>query len=319
MSLIGRSNRSFALVFCVMIASACAVSAEPNESTPQIVTVKIKLDERSMIIVPVSVNGAGPYDFVMDTGCSKTIFDRKLAGELSLPQAGEKAVIGVLASAKLSVVHVNSLSVGGATVRGGEVFSADRAAIVASKVRGVLCEDYLRNFDLLIDYSHSLMRLESAPGTLARTAVGEQLPLQITATLHGNITRNRLIVSGHIRELGDAALSLLLDSGANQLTLFRDNHGAEANLAESISAGSFSHRVNLSVTSRRIRSLDLGHSLVPDPVVFALGRRADSDTDGVLPTSLFHSLLISHFGRFVILNPSFPKTSRDAPVALAAR
>jgi hypothetical protein len=51
----------------------------------------------------------------------------------------------------------------------------------------------------------------------------------------------------------------------------------------------------------------------------ALSRRGDVDVDGLIPTSLFDSILISHFGLFVILNPSFPKTSRDGLVALAAR
>jgi len=316
MSLIGRSNRLFALVFCLAFAPACKVFPEQIEPTPQTFTIKIKLDERSMIIVPVSVNGAGPYDFVMDTGCAKTIVDRKLASELSLPQVGERTVVGVLASAKLSVVHVDSLSLGGATVSGGELFSADHAANVTSGVRGVLGEDFLRNFDVLIDYRHRVVRLESAPGSMAETAVGEHLLLQLAATNHGKLTHNRLIISGRIQELGDAPMSLLLDSGANQLTLFRDNLGPGENQAEPISAGNLGQWITSSAAARRICSLDLGHSSVSNLVVIALSRRDAVDSDGLLPTSQFHSILISHFGRFVILNPSFPNPSGDA---LAAR
>jgi len=312
MSLSSFSKRFFAVVFLVALSPAFAAGPGPDESTSQIVTVKIKLDERSMILVPVTVNGAGPYEFLMDTGCAKTIVDRKLAEELNLPQAGEKTVNGVLASAKLSVVRVNSLSVAGAAVQGGEVFSADHAANVSNKVRGVLGEDFLRNFDVLIDYRRQVLRLETASrGSMAATALGEHLALQFNGTLHGNPTRNRLIVSGQIRELGGATMSLLLDSGASQLTLFRDNLGAEANQAESRFFGSFNHWVGMSAESRTIRSLDLGHSSIPDLVVVALARRADVDMDGVLPTSLFNSVFISHLGRFVILNPSFPKSERQ--------
>ena len=312
----GPSNLLFALVSWVAFAAACTAFPEPIEPAPQLVTVKIKLDERSMIIVPVSVNGAGPYEFALDTGCAKTIVDRRLAGELNLLQVGEKTVVGVLASAKFSVVQVNSLSVGGATVQGGEVFSADHAGNVAGKVRGVLGEDFLRNFDVLIDYGRRVIRLESAPGSMAETAVGEHLPLELTGTLHGSLTRNRLVVSGQIRELGNAPMSLLLDSGANQLTLFRDDLGPGENRAELMSAGSFSHWITSSATARRIRSLDLGHNTVSNLIVIALSRRADVDSDGMLPICLFHSVLISHYGRFVILNPSFPKAGGDA---LAAR
>lgn len=196
------------------------------------------------------------------------------------------------------------------------MLSADHAANVASGVRGVLGEDFLRNFDVLIDYRHRVMRLESAPGSMAETAVGEHLPLQLTATCLGKLTRNRLVVSGRIQELGDTPMSLLLDSGANQLTLFRDNLGPGENQADPISAGNFSQWITSSAAVRRIRSLNLGHTAVSNLIVIALSRRTDVDSDGLIPTSLFHSVFISHFGRFVILNPSFPNPSGDA---LAAR
>jgi hypothetical protein len=47
--------------------------------------------------------------------------------------------------------------------------------------------------------------------------------------------------------------------------------------------------------------------------VVALSRQTDFDSDGLIPTSLFRSIFISHLGRFVILNPSFAGTTRDGP------
>jgi hypothetical protein len=34
-----------------------------------------------MIVVPVTINGAGPFDFLVDTGSTDTIIDRKLLRE----------------------------------------------------------------------------------------------------------------------------------------------------------------------------------------------------------------------------------------------
>jgi predicted aspartyl protease len=311
MSPLRHINHLFVLASCLACSPAIAAVPDQIEPPPQIVTARIRLDERSMIIVPVRINDSGPYDFMLDTGCAKTIVDRKLADELGLAPVGEKTVVGVLASAKLAVVHVNSLSVGGATVLGGNVFSTDHAATVTSRVRGVLGEDFLRNFDLLIDYRHQVVRLESAPGTMAETAAGEHLPL--------HFTRNRLVITGHIREFGDAELSLLLDSGTNQLTLFKDNLGPGESQAVPIWTASFGQWGASSATARRIRSLNLGNSSVSDLIVIALSRRPDFDLDGLIPTSLFHSILIGHTGRFVILNPSFPKTGHDVRVALATK
>ena len=290
--------------------------AQPDS---QVVTAKIRLDDLSMIIVPVSINGSGPYDFLLDTGCAKTMIDRKLADQLGLSRVGEKTVVGVLASTRMSVVHVDSLSVAGATVGGGELFSSDHPATVAGKVRGVLGEDFLRNFDLLIDYRHQSIRLESPLGSMAQTATGEHLPLQITGTYQGTPTYNRLVISGRIPELGNATMSLLLDSGANQLTLFQDNLGATADRTQPVRAGNFNQWVSSSSATRRIRSLNLGSESVSDLTVVALARRTDLDMDGLIPTSLFHSVFISAHGKFVILNPSFPKTRRNGSEVLTAR
>jgi Aspartyl protease len=307
MSLIRRFNRLFILLAFGICLPALAAVSDRTGPTATIATAKIKLDDLSMIIVPVSINGSGPYDFMLDTGCAKTMVDQKLAEELRLPRVGDKRITGVLASARMSVVLLDSLSVAGAKVAGGEVYSSDHPATVTGKVRGVLGEDFLRNFDVLIDYSHAVIRLESSSGWMAETAIGEHLPLELDGTYRGQPTHNRLVISGHIRELGDKPMALLLDSGANRLTLFLDTLGPDASQQAPVNAGSFNKWISLSAESRQIRDLHLGDTSVSNLTVVALSRRADVDTDGLIPTSLFHSIFISHRGRFVILNPSLPK------------
>jgi predicted aspartyl protease len=318
MSPISRINRLFVVLTFAICSVAVVAAQDQTEPSLQIVTAKIKLDDLSMIVVPVSINGSGPYDFMLDTGCSKTIVDRKLAEQLGLPLLGDKNVVGTLASAHMSVVRVNSLSVAGAVVPGGEILSSDHPATVVGKARGVLGEDFLQNFDVLIDYRHQSIRLEAPLGSMAQTATGEHLPLQLTGTYHGKLTHNRLVISGRMQEFGDATMSLLLDSGANQLTVFQDNLGSVVSQAEPIRAGNFNQWVDSSSAIRRVRSLDLGSDSVPDLTAVALARRADVDSDGLIPTSLFHSIFISSHGGFVILNPSFPRTSRDGQLAMTA-
>jgi predicted aspartyl protease len=303
-------TRRFNCLFVFMsfvIFSTMAQVPEQTTLATHIVTAKIKLDDLSMIIIPVSINGSGPYDFLLDTGCAKTIVDQKLADQLGLPREGEKTVVGILASARMSVVHVNSLSVAGASVPGGDVFSSDHPASVTSNARGILGEDFLRNFDLLIDYRHQTIRIESPLGSMAQTALGEHLPLQLSGMFHGQPTHNRLVVSGHIPELGDTPMLLLLDSGTNSPTLFRDSLGSGAAQQEPMRAGKFNQWVFTSASTRTVRSLGLGGNSLTNLTLIAISRRAEVDTDGLVPTSLFHSIFISHQGKFVILNPSFPK------------
>jgi len=296
----------FAFAIC---APAMAEGSDQTVPTPQIVTAKIRLDDLSMIIVPVSINGSRPYDFLFDTGSSKTMIDRKLAEELGLPQIGERKIMGVLGSTSMSVVRANSVSVAGATISDLNVSSTEKRMTV-SKVRGVLGQDFLQQFDVLIDYRHLTVQLAPASGTLAQTLTGERLPLHMDQTNPGRSAPNRLIISGHVPELGTEEMSLLLDSGANCFTLFKDNLGLLADRREPANTGDFGSWTKSEVATRTLRVLSLGKKSVPDLTVVTISHPVNTDTDGLVPTSLFKSIFISSRGGFVILNPSFPKTSR---------
>ena len=177
-----------------------------------------------------------------------------------------------------------------------------------SKVRGVLGEDFLQNFDLLIDYRHQIIQLESGLGSMSQTLRGEHLPIQLSGTVRENPPSDGSSVRPHT-ELGDNSLSLLLDSGANILTLFRENLGAGSNQQAFVDNG-FRSLSLATIDTRTVHRLSLGKSEVYDITVIAVGGHPDPDVDGVVPTSIFHSIFISHQGKFVILNPSFPKGGR---------
>jgi len=297
-----RLSQIFPLFLCV--SSLPALAAPTTE-----ITATFKIANDYLIIVPVTINGSGPYDFVLDTGSNNTMLDQKLADELALPHGSERISVGVMGSVTMSAVYANSLSIAGATVAGKDLFlftSADAKGL-PRKVRGVLGEDFLQNFDVLLDYRHQVLQLESGLGTLAATLTGEHLPVQLSGTLQGKSTFRRLIVIGRIQELGDnSPLSLVLDSGVNSLILFRKHLvlGASQHMFE---GAAFNSSGLAAMETRTIRKLALGKDEVNDLTVIAHTGQPESDTDGLIPTSLFHSIFISHRGRFVILNPSLPK------------
>lgn len=316
LSLFGLVARLFVVLTFAIEVPAFAAPLSQSQSSPRIVTARIAVDGFSLITVPVKINGSGPYDFLLDTGCNKSIIDQKLANVLGLSRTGRKSVAGVLASVQMSIVHADSLSVAGATVGGGDILSSDQPVTVNNKVRGVLGEDFLRNFDVLIDYRHQVIRLEPGPGLMAKIAVGKHLPLQVSAK-NEDLPGNHLVIFGRIREFGDETMSLLVDSGTNQLILFKDDLGPVEHRTEPIRMGNFNQWVASSAATRRIRSLDLGVESIPNLTVVALPRRADLDVNGLIPTCLFDSIFISHFGRYVILNPTFTKSGLDGRVTLA--
>jgi predicted aspartyl protease len=311
---LSRFSQIFLLLICV--SSLPALAAPPTtevtgqtEPTPQIVTATIRLDDLSMIIVPVSINGSGPYDLLLDTGCAKTMVDQKLADELGLPQVGERKIMGVLGSTKMSVVRANSVSVAGATISDLNVSStANRMSVF--RVRGVLGQDFLQQFDVLIDYRHLILQLAPASGALAQLVTGEHLALHMDQANPGRGAPNRLIISGYVPELGAEEMSLLLDSGANCFTLFHDNLGPIANRSEPVNTGTFGSWTKSEMAISTIRVLRLGKKSVPDLTMVTLSHPMNTDTDGLVPTSLFNSVFISSREGFVILNPTLRKASR---------
>jgi hypothetical protein len=155
------------------------------------------------------------------------------------------------------------------------LFSTGYLANVVGNIRGVLGEDFLQNFDLLIDYRHKVVRLESVGSSIAETAIGEHLPLELNGTYHGKPTHNRLVVSGHISEINRCRSCWI--SAANGLILFQNSLELGANQHESVQAGSFNKWIAAPTATREMRELGLGNNTVPNLTVIALSGRADMD------------------------------------------
>ena len=217
-------SRIVALIaFTICLPAIAAAQAEPV-SAAKIMTARIKIAESSLIVVPVMINGSGPYDFMLDTGCQPDDAGSEAGRRTCASTSGRKKMVTVQHTEIVSSVRVDSISVAGAAASVQVVIASDQVRRLPIKVRGVLGEDFLQNFDVLIDYRHQVLQLEAGLGSLAHTLSGA-LPLQLTGVLGGKPTARRLIVSGHMTEFGDNPTSLVLDSGTNYLVLFQADLG----------------------------------------------------------------------------------------------
>lgn len=274
--------------------------------------VKFRVTGESIIVVPVTINRAGPFDFMLDTGTTNTLIDRKLAEELHLPPAGKRLLSTFRNEAVTPFAHADSVSMAGTNVPGLNLFVIDHLADGPPFVRGILGEDFMRYFDLLIDNRHHLIQFERGPGQLRDMLAGELLPL----TLNGSPIENRLIVVGHCFESGGREMKFQLDSGVAGMVIFSGLNALLAfrsaplgslptHILEGPLRGGF--EVNLGTVH-----LQLGKRRFEETVIVPKGnislRGTGEDLDGLLPTSLFRSIFISHSGKFVILDPSAKQT-----------
>lgn len=164
-------------VALALIISGCALSPlAAGGATSGGTTIPIKVikgpDTATLIQVPVSIAGTGPYPFILDTGASETLIARTLAARLHLPRAGEQqSVTGVGGETVVIPVAIKSWRVGDAALPNATVASGtlpnDRGA---NEMQGLLGSDILSQFGkITIDYSAKTVtvytRLAARPGS----------------------------------------------------------------------------------------------------------------------------------------------------------
>jgi len=295
------------LISRVIALSLFAFTLPANADSPDENTVRIgfRTVNQFLIMVPVSINGAGPFNFLLDTGATNSDIDRGLADQLSLPGVGEEEVGGLQGTVRLSVVHAESISVAGRTVRDLNLNVLSKANGLPSKVSGILGEDFLGHFDLLIDNEHHVIQLQQGAGAMSDMFEGERLPVQL-ATMDGQFVNRTLVVTGSSSELGGKPMSLLLDSGVNYLYLF----GGEQSLGGGVmqrdcSAATISDPSRLFLCKQKVLpQLRFGNKKVSNLMAIAQLQTTGAYAEGLMPTSVFRSIFISHSQRFVILDPS---------------
>jgi hypothetical protein len=260
-----------------------------------------------MLIVPVMVNGKGPFDFVFDTGSSRTMIDPSLAAQLSLQPLASEEVTTITRSMHIGLGRVSEISLASATVTNMPVGIAALEGLKSAHVRarGILGEDFCSHFDFLLDNHRRTLTFEKSPNDVLRRIRGERLDVRRQGKVEGLATAYRLIVGIHSVELGSSELSFQIDSGATLPVLFPgpaanarsepDSMVAVATTAECDGCSEF--RV------RRLHVLQVGRRLLPNVLLALPNTLEKMDTDGLLPTSLFRSIFICHSGNFVIVNP----------------
>ena len=296
----------FNLFSAALLVSTLAAQPAAPPSNP--VHLTFKTAGKSLLVLPVTVNGAGPFRLVLDTGTTRTAIASSLAAKLSLPHLRSVTSVCVTRELSLTIVQTASISLSGASVDGLEVSVLPSTTALPGGVDGILGEDFLEHFDILVDNRQHVLDLaprnSSAATSLAESLRGERVPVALEGILDGGRVLHQLIVQATSPQLRPSRVSLLLDSGSNSLVLF----GGPAALAPVAQKQTInlSAIVDSSFTTASIlilQQLQVGASTLRAVSVTAPAGVAHEDADGVLPTNIFRSIFISHSGAYILLNP----------------
>jgi len=143
--------------FCALIATTCAftsISSQAETRCPgNVAGLRPRIVARALIVIPVKVNNAGPFDFIVDTGSQITVIDPTLASELRLKLLGSAGLVSVSGIAQASVGILDLIEADKHAVKKAYVVVQDLGAIreADAHIRGVLRLNFLSHFGLLTD------------------------------------------------------------------------------------------------------------------------------------------------------------------------
>ncbi|HKF56788.1 MAG TPA: retropepsin-like aspartic protease [Blastocatellia bacterium] len=287
---------------------------------------RFRLAQDYLVVVPVTINGAGPFDFILDTGTTTTIVDSKLAADLRLQAADRLNLVTLAGEKPFPRSWLQSASVGEATTTHLEVVWDDLKEIKAfdKKIRGILGLNFLDGFNYLINYAARTIEIGDTSSRISgpRIAVDRtEGKLIITATAGSTPTR-----SNATRPNATFPLRFGLDSGVTVPVIYTPDSRhvcvRSAGLDSPVGIAS-TITGTASTATGRIVALDIGgHRL--SGLEAALMPKVDPESqieDGVLPTALFRAIYFNNEQGYVVLNPGIANDSspRNEGKAKASR
>jgi predicted aspartyl protease len=154
-------------VALVIAAAGCVqIGSQPGRVDPAPGEVSFELagPGGAALVVPVEVNGEGPFPFILDTGATLTCLDEALVMALDLRDApGTVGVGGGLQGfGRMRVVSIDSVAVGEARATDLLGCAVDLSSMQQAglDVRGLLGLNFLKAYRVTLDFTARTVRLD---------------------------------------------------------------------------------------------------------------------------------------------------------------
>jgi hypothetical protein len=293
-----------------------AIAAETH-CPGNVASLPFRFVNRHLIVLAVSINHTGSYNFQLDTGTQITMIDPSLATGLHLETQGAAIVAGAGSRQSASIAKLDLLEAGSRSVANQRVVVYDLQNLQSADlhIQGILGEDFLEHFDMLIDNAHGLLCLDDTGGMRAGVKGTHILLVASAEPANGAVLPGLLIIEVRL-SAGMRPVRLMLDSGANAPVLFNTSQYMAFNTSQYMALQPFQSvplrgsgvdgaQRNFSALSPqdvKIGSLELSRV----PFFTLAGAQKDARLkgfDGVLPAGLFRRVFIDHADHFAVLEP----------------
>ena len=181
----------------------------------------LHLVNRHLFILAVSINHTGPYNFLLDSGDQITMIDPSLASGLHLHTQDAAVVAGAASRQSTSFAQLDLVEAGSQAVAQQKVLVYDLQNLRSFDlhIQGILGEDFLEPFDMLIDSAHHLLCLDNSAAMRAEVK-GTHIPLvALPEPEDGAAAPGLLIIEVRLSD-GMRPVRLMLDSGGPEELVF---------------------------------------------------------------------------------------------------
>ena len=237
--------------------------------------------EQGGIGVPVFVNGAGPFIFLMDTGATHSSVSGRVVSKGRLELVAKTTVTTPAGDELRAVVHVPHLRIGSIAAHGLLPSVVEHDALDASgSIDGIIGQDVLADLRYTIDYKRREIRwlddevLHDRRAAISLIRIGGRFLLELP--------------------FGNTVIRLVPDSGSGGLVLFDQAAGTARTMSRgrSTQVELWAGRLRQPVEAITLRELTIGPHRLKDVPAYLLVQKAATMVagDGLLPLHLFQTV-----------------------------
>jgi len=180
-----------------------AVSGVPKvDGTTQTEDVRFKNDRSDRMTVPVRLSGAGPFQFLVDTGADRTAISRELAGRLGLANGDVASIHTVTGVSTVSTANVPDLLLTRRPMKVDDAPMLDSENIGADGIIGV---DALRSQSVQFDFQKDTLSI--VPSATAEFRDDPNVIVVQAARKNGRLVFTDAAANGH-------PVTVVIDTGA---------------------------------------------------------------------------------------------------------
>jgi predicted aspartyl protease len=233
--------------------------------SPKSAIVKFRLagGAQPLILLPMRVNGAGTFEFILDTGAGTSLLSSDLAKKLNIKIISTKE--GQSAGGKISVslAKVDSLALGHVKLDDVDVGIVDLSNIaktIGTKVDGDVGYNFLKHFRIAIDYHDCEIRFDE-PKRLER--FGRSSKAEVPMRL-ASLAKPLLLVDVHAN--GHGPFQFAIDTGTSTTAIapeLAQQLGFKGSPVGPLTTGG----AQVNVTAGTLESFQVGGARIDDLIV----------------------------------------------------